>query len=90
MSIYEILASAAFGVLFTRVYLSYKMDRERGSKSFAFKFLFGAYAFDAVCPVLRRAASAKEIRLKKLSNGLFITFWALFFLLMVSIWAKYR
>ena len=90
MSIYDILPITAFGVLFARMYLSYKIDRERGAKSFAFKFLFGAYAFDAVYPVLRRVKSSKEGRLKKLSNFLFITFWMLFFLLMVLIWIKYR
>lgn len=48
MRSYDILAFMIFDILFTRMFLSYKMDRLRGTSSLTFKFLFGTYAFDAV------------------------------------------
>jgi hypothetical protein len=61
------------------------MDRLRGSSSLTFKFLFGAYAFDAVTPVFRKPKQEDEARLKRISNILFVIFWALFFVLMLTI-----
>jgi hypothetical protein len=90
MTIYDILAFAMFAILFVRIYLSYKMDRLRGSNSITFKFLFGAYAFDAVTPVIRKPKQAYEARLKRVSNIRFIAFWTLFIGLMLTIWINYR
>jgi hypothetical protein len=90
MTIYNIIASALFVILFIRIYLSYKMDRIRGSSSLTFKFLFGAYAFDAVVPVIRKPKKEYEARLKRLSNILFVVFWTLFFVLMLIIWINFH
>lgn len=90
MTSYDILAFTIFAILFIRMYLSYKMDRLRGSNSLAFKFLFGAYAIDAVTPVLRETTQDDEARLKRISNTLFVIFWTLFFVLMLTIWISYQ
>jgi hypothetical protein len=90
MNIYDILAFMIFTILFIRMYLSYKMDRLRGSSSLTYKFLFGAYAFDAVTPVLRKTKQEFEARLKRISNILFVIFWTLFLVLMLTIWINYR
>ena len=90
MNNYNIIACVAFVVLFMRIYLSYRMDCLRSSDSLRFKFLFGAYAFDAVMPVLRKAKSASEARLRRLSNWLFLIFWTMFLTVMLIIWVKYR
>lgn len=90
MSHYDILASMIFVILFIRMYLSYKMDRLRGSGSLTFKLLFGAYVFDAVTPVLRKPKQEDEARLKRISNMLFVIFWTLFFGLMLTIRINYR
>jgi hypothetical protein len=66
------------------------MDRLRGSGSLTPKFLFGAYAFDAVTPMLRKPKKEDEARLKRISNGLFVIFWTLFFVLMLTIWINYQ
>jgi hypothetical protein len=90
MKSYDIFAFTMFAILFIRMYLSYKMDRLRGSNSLTFKFLFGAYAFDAVTPVLRKPKQDDEARLKRISNILFAIFWTLFFVLMLTFWINYR
>ena len=90
MRIYNIFAFTMFAILFIRMYLSYKMDRLRGFNSLMFKFLFGAYAFDAVTPVLRKSKQEDEARLKRISNILFVIFWTLFFVLMLMIGINYR
>lgn len=90
MKSYDIFAFTMFAILFIRMYLIYKMDRLRGSNSLTFKFLFGAYAFDAVTPVLRKPKQDDEVRLKRISNILFAIFWTLFFVLMLTIWINYR
>lgn len=90
MNSYDILAFVIFAILFIRMYLSYKMDRLRGSSSLTFKILFGVYAFDAVTPVLRKPKQKEEVRLKRMSNILFVAFWTLFFVLMLTIWINYR
>jgi hypothetical protein len=90
MKSYDIFAFTMFAILFIRMYLSYKMDRLRGSNSLTFKFLFGAYAFDAVTPVLRKPKQENEARLKRMSNMLFAIFWTLFFALMLTILITYR
>ena len=90
MRSYDILAFMIFAILFIRMYLSYKMDRLKGSNSLTFKFLFGAYAFDAITPVLRKPKQDDEARLKRISNILFAIFVTLFFVLMLTIWINYR
>ena len=90
MKSYDILAFSIFAILFIRMYLSYKMDRLGGSNSLTFKFLFGAYAFDALAPVLRKPKQKDEARLKQMSNILFVVFWTLFFVLMLTIWINYQ
>lgn len=90
MNIYDTFAVLIFSVLFGRIYLSYKMDRLRGTESTFLKFLFGGYAFAGVFPVFRTPKSFKESKLKKLSNTLFVTFWLLFATLMTIIWIRYQ
>jgi hypothetical protein len=90
MNIYDAFAVFMFSILFIRVYLSYKMDRLRGTEPVFLKFIFGAYAFAGMFPVLRIPRSSKESKLKKLSNILFVVFWLLFATLMAIIWISYH
>ena len=90
MNSITILAFIIFTILFIRVYLSYKMDRVRGTNSLMYKFIFGAYAFDAISPVLQKPNTNTEARLRRLSNILFAIFLVLFSVLMIFIWIKYK
>jgi hypothetical protein len=90
MHLYEIIAISIFAILFTSMYLSFKMDQLRGTDSVLLKFLFGVYAAAGVLPVFRTAKSTKEHKLKHLSNTLLVVFWILFALLMLIIWIEYH
>jgi hypothetical protein len=90
MNIYHTFALLVFSVLFIRIYLSYKIDRVRRIDSIFLKFIFGAYAFSGLLPVIRTPQSSEESKLKKLSNILFVVFWLFFTALMAIIWVTYR
>jgi hypothetical protein len=90
MNIYYAFAVLIFSVVFVRIYLSYKMDRLRGSKSNFLKFLFGGYAIAGVFPVFRTPKSFKESKLRRLSNTLFVVFWLLFATLMAIVSISYQ
>ena len=91
MTIYDILAFWTITIWIIRIYLIYKLDRLRdGENNMLLKLIFGAYVFYSFFPSLRKTKTTKEWNIKRLSNILFVTFWALFATLMFVIWINHR
>ena len=91
MTIYDILAFWTITIWIIRIYLIYKLDRLRdGENNMLLKLIFGAYVFYSFFPSLQKTNNTKEWNIKRLSNILFVTFWALFATLMFVIWINHR
>jgi hypothetical protein len=54
------------------------------------KFLFGAYAFEAMVPIITKPVSKTELTLKRISNCLLIAFYLLLIFFFLIIWLRYK
>jgi hypothetical protein len=60
------------------------------NKKTVFKFLFGAYAVEAMLPIIRRAATKEEEALIRVANVCLGGFYILFITLLLFILFNYR
>jgi hypothetical protein len=66
-----------------------KIDSGR-KKNRALKFLLGAYAFQAMVPIIRRPDSEQEAKLVKAANVCLAIFYLLFVTFLLVGWFRYR
>lgn len=89
MTFINTIAFLAVSFLLIKVIILIKIDSHRKKNTF-FKFLFGAYAFEAMVPIMRKPDSDKEATLVKAANICLAVFYTLFTILLLVIWFKYR
>ncbi len=77
MNLINTLGFIAISFLVVRVIILIKIDSHRKKKTFL-KFLFGAYAFEAMIPIMRNPDSEEEATLVKAANICLVVFYALF------------
>jgi hypothetical protein len=86
----DILAFLAIATLLFRIAAIIKLDGLReGKKNRAFKLLFGAYAIEAMLPILRTGRTRDERYWTKVSNVLLVLFYVLFAATMITTLALY-
>lgn len=84
----DLLAYLTAIFLITRVYFLMKIDEMRNKKTLI-KFFTGAYAFEAIFPLLLKPLCAQENRVVKMSNLCLIAFYFSFAVLLFTIWFKH-
>lgn len=89
MSLVNTLGFIAISFLLIRVIILIKIDSRRKKNSF-FKFLFGAYAFEAMVPIIRRPDSEEEAKLVRAANICLVIFYVLFVTVLLVVWFTYR
>lgn len=89
MNLINTIGFVAISFLLIRIIILIKIDSHRKKNSF-FKFLFGAYAFEAMVPIIRRPDSEEEAKLVKAANICLVIFYALFVTVLLLVWFTYR
>ena len=85
----DLIAFFTIAFLLARIVLLVKIDKVK-NKNTIFKFLFGAYAIEAMLPIIRRANTKEESALIRLANICLVLFYVLFVTLMLVIWFTYK
>lgn len=86
MRVIHILAFLTIATLLFRIGAIIKLDGLREEKrNRAFKLLFGAYAIEAMLPILRTGRTRDECYWTKVSNVLLVLFYLLFAATMITI-----
>jgi hypothetical protein len=89
MNFINTLGFLAICFLLVRVIILIKIDSHRKKNTF-FKFLFGAYAFEAMIPIIRKPDSKEEATLVKAANICLAVFYMLFVTVLLTVWFRYR
>jgi hypothetical protein len=77
MNLINTLGFITISILLIRVILLIKIDSRR-KRNILFKFLFGAYAFEAMMPIIRKPESEGEATWVKVANICLVVFMRFF------------
>ena len=89
MNLINTFGFIAISFLVVRVIILIKIDSHRKKKTFL-KFLFGAYVFEAMIPIMRKPDSEEEATLVKAANICLVVFYALFVTVLLIVWFRYH
>jgi hypothetical protein len=90
--IFQLLAVSIFVILIWRMMLVVKLDNLRkGRQSSIFiKYILGAYALEALLPIIRRGNTKEESDLIRIANVLITVFYILAIGFFITTWLLYK